>query len=196
MESASSRDTRAVVVIVVSLFASAAVTVGGYESVALSILFWVIVLGGLVYLIWPDLPQRLSDRFTGDRSWTAHKPTWSGHPGSLSFHLSPPRNREDDPNVDPHVDPSPSCEVESPDGIRQMLDVIQPRAETSGPWNLGHDYYLALYPPDRTEPRKDWRSSPLDVGNYRVVWRRTKGQPGHAILRVQRFRITPSGRVR
>ena len=31
----SSRDTRAVVVIVVSLFANAAITLGGYKSVAL-----------------------------------------------------------------------------------------------------------------------------------------------------------------
>jgi hypothetical protein len=195
MESASSRDTRAVVVIVVSLFANAAVTVGGYKSAALSILFWIVVLGGLIYLIWPDLPRRLSDRFTGDRSWTAHTAWDDRLPGMLLLRLSPPSDREDDPNVDPYVDPvRPSCEVESPEGVRQMLDVHPPRtAAANGVWN---DYYYASYPPSQTERRKDWRSSPLDVGNYRVVWRRTQGQPGHAILRVQRFRITPAGRVR
>jgi hypothetical protein len=190
----SNPDRRAVVIIVVSVAASAAVSIGGYESRLVADLFWIGVAIGLVYLFWPDLPQRVSDRFIGDRSWKAHEPAWrSDLTGFIVLRLSPPGIQDDGFHAREYIfidEVKPSVEVEDPNGDVMLLDVRPPHsAATNGVWN---DYYFAVYPHELGRER----APRLAVGTYRVVWRRTQGQPGHAVIRIRRFRITTAGQVR
>jgi hypothetical protein len=177
-------NRRGVAIVIAGLAANAALDLSNYTSPRLAVGAWVVVLVGLVLALWPDLPERLRDRWRGDRHWKARAPLWGEEfpTHGMMFNLDPPGDHNPDASV--------RCDVHRPDGEVEQPSVRLPgQSVTDG---VSNSWYFASYPVLLAHESK---RHPIDPGPYRIVWT-CAGAVGRRVLRVRRFRIRDNGMPR